>query len=68
MGYVGDGVLCAVDGDGDGYTDVDMSLFHYCQTQTENILCTQVLRNVYSHAIASLMNLCVGQLSTCLQP
>jgi hypothetical protein len=40
MGYVGDGVLCAVDGDGDGYTDVDMSLFHYCQTQTENILCT----------------------------
>jgi hypothetical protein len=41
MGYVGDGVLCAVDGDGDGYTDVDMSLFHYCQTQTENILCTQ---------------------------
>ena len=42
VGYVGDGELCAVDSDHDGYTDIDMSVFNYCHSQTGNILCQQV--------------------------
>jgi hypothetical protein len=40
-GYVGDGVLCSVDSDGDGYTDIDMSDLFYCQSDTQNQLCQQ---------------------------
>ena len=41
-GYVGDGVLCSVDSDGDGYTDIDMSDLYYCQSDPQNQLCQQV--------------------------
>ena len=39
---MGDGVLCGVDSDDDGYTEVDLSIYHYCQPQTEVLLCKKV--------------------------
>ena len=41
-GYVGDGVLCAVDSDRDGYTDIDISALYNCHSDTPNQLCQQV--------------------------
>ena len=35
-------MLCAMDSDGDDYTDIDMSVFHYCQLDSHNQLCRQV--------------------------
>ena len=46
---MGDGVLCAVDRDRDGYTEVDLSALRYCQSNSDNQLCQQVRDSDVNH-------------------
>ena len=52
---MGDGVLCAVDSDGDNFTDIDISALYYCQPDSESRLCQQVRQRLVASLTALSM-------------